>query len=241
MKKLIAAALAILLSSTGLVVVDHTLEDRVVVLENQVSSLQGDVSSLNESIVSLEKSESNNQTTHKDISNKFLVSDTIPVSDSQKTEFNLHYMKTSFSEYIFDNEYAPNYYDEYKDNVVFETDYKLTLSELSFTVLSDKKKEENERHNYTTTHLYDYREITMLVKCKGKTSSEFAGKTVKFDLIYDKDASILHTAIYKPNTLKAVIGEDGSFSFDANKSFDIPVENGGFNECYLVNPTIILY
>lgn len=47
MKRILAAALAILLGSTGYVIVDHTLEDRVTVLEQQVQSMSCDISLIN--------------------------------------------------------------------------------------------------------------------------------------------------------------------------------------------------
>lgn len=72
MKKLIAAALAILLGSTGYVIVDHTLEDRVTVLEEQAQSMSGDISSLNDKIKNF------NVTTEKTSTTKALLKIKLP-------------------------------------------------------------------------------------------------------------------------------------------------------------------
>ena len=132
MKRIIALALSILLGSTGYVIVDHTIEDRVGVLESQVESLNGVVSSLED------------KHTAPTTSYEFAIGENIPVTDTQKYTFDMiHY--TAYES--FDGETGEKLtvirgkdnvggYGDADANIEHINDFKLNINELKFECIS---------------------------------------------------------------------------------------------------------
>ncbi|MBQ8228518.1 MAG: hypothetical protein IJZ88_05835 [Clostridia bacterium] len=241
MKRIIALALTILLGSTGYVIVDHTIEDRVGVLESQVESLNGVVSSL-EDKHTLKYNPV--LTTYNTTVKKYSVGEKIETAKTQKMQFNIRYVKYRHADYGYEcEEYYDNEYNTYYwfSDVIVEKDYKVNLTDLSFIVESTNTVEYSQKEQYTTSIKYGD-QVKIKVILTGNTSPELAGKNINFDLIYDK------TSNFKPTTQRPIsgesvnndtgmIGSDGSFSFERIYTYT-NYSGGMFTECYLVNPQI---
>ncbi len=211
MKRIIALALSILLGSTGYVIVDHTIEDRVGVLESQVESLNGVVSSL----------EDKHQTMTFTIPTMptvpsyplFKDGDKIPVSDLQKYSFDMiHYTGYNFFDGIKGNKFTAirgkentNGYGDVTD-IEHISDFELTLDNISFICIDENNVSTTRSPNgYIQTK--PYRPMGVKVDCNGKVPAEYAGKKIYFCIRGNTNLS-------EPSDYTSVINADGSFFFE---------------------------
>lgn len=213
MKKLIAAALALLLGSTGYVIVDHTLEDRVAVLESQVAS--------QESV--LAEYQDNSTTKINSNPDYYKLGDKIKIADRQKYQFNVVYIEGIYVDFgspyggIFDIGYSDKFDVGLEIEETFRSDpYKVEITELSAEVVDYKEIEKTTLLDYTTSVTKEY-STKVKVTIKGNTSPELAGKKLKFAMSvndsFNKDLSLQTTSKYDNsadfNTF--AVKSDGSF------------------------------
>lgn len=231
MKKIIALALSILLGSTGYVIVDHTIEERVEVLESQVESLNGVVSSLEDK--------------HKPIFIPTLPSyplfqdgESIPVSDSQSYSFEMiHYTAYNFFDGIKGNKFTVvrgkdntgGYGYDYTD-VENINDFELKLTNVSFVCIAENNVSTTcSPDGKRTTKPYGER-IGVIANCNGIVPIEYAGKIIQFSVV-EKGKSTLS----EPSYYSSVINSDGAFSFEGNFYITVDVES-----LELIDPVIIM-
>lgn len=207
MKRIIALALTILLGSTGYVIVDHTIEDRVGVLESQVESLNGVVSSL----------ENKHTIVTTTTARRYQPGETIRIADTQQYSFDMiHYTACEF----FDGEKGDQFtvirgkdntggYGDLTTDIEHINDFELTLENVSFVCI-DENKVSTTRTPDGDLHTKPYsKRVGVKVNCNGNVPIEYAGKRIYFS-IAERGKSTLS----EPSDYTSVINADGSFFFE---------------------------
>lgn len=250
MKKLIAAALAILLGSTGYVIVDHTLEGRVEKLEEQLSSQQVVISSMEELLnttylkpTPMTTTTRKTTTTTKTTDEFYSTGDKIKLDKRQRYKFSVVYVKGYYDYGDVQSPYSKIYDVEYSDDIidpeVTETyrsnPYDVTLTELSAEVVDYQEIEKSTLYDYTTYVFNEY-STKIKVTIKGHTSPDLAGKKIRIDM------KVLNYGYTPPTTTRTPSGsaKPNDFCYFTVKN-DGSFETVGYTTVSRVPKSVELY
>ena len=231
MKKIIAAALSVLIGSLGLTVVDKTLESRVATLESEVVVLREEVSNYH---------------------NNGLSTETLTVSSTQRNEPStgiypeqgdfLGEKPDSQNKFLFRkyNDGSIRYISVNEMNRPTSSDNSLQYNEYFLCVTHSSAQVSNveEKTTYYIRYDEDYssytsvsseKSIVVSVVLEGYTDPVFAGKKLRFE-------HYSHSHIESVNYTDTIIRSDGSFSYHAEYIVNTKEGIYGFNS--FDNPTI---
>lgn len=219
MKKIIAAAMSVLLGAFGFTITDKKVEERLSNLEASVSSMQEEISSLHETkpvtIPETTTTNSESSTTNPTIT---IGTEILPYYGSYQSKYMLRcysdgritYVPTHSSDSYFPVSTTTSSQLTYTDILLY-----LTEVEANVTV-SENYTEPHSYYDkdYSIVHSYkDKQNNEVAFKFKGNTSPELSGKLVNFDLQfwYDYDHDIVPSSVMI--TTDNSIDSDGNFEY----------------------------
>ena len=228
MKRIIAAALSILVGTFGYNIVDKALEDRVATLESEVFELREEVSR------NSCKEDSANETNTSDLERKKLeVGQFMNESSKSRRKFLLREYSTGEIKYRSPDSFgrpflttSPHFYDatpspqtEPYSNDLQYNDFYLCISE-SFAKISKISATETVCHSWfdddyskQTTNIDRY-ETEILFSGKGYTDSSLSGRKVAIDINFDWYYS-------GKDKIEFTINEDGFFEYSTLVTIDV--------------------
>ena len=243
MKRIIALALSILLGSTGYVIVDHTIENRVGVLESQVESLNGVVSSLEDkhqtrtltmptvpTVPINTTTTSRKQTTSTTTPLETVGAELLPFEDSYQSKYMLRCYSNGRVSYIPTSGSNNITYPHHTTIDNNRTTTQLTYTD-TFLYLTDVEAKISSSERYTEPYSYydsDYSVIyshynklknEITITFTGNTSADLSGKSLDFDVEFWEDYD--HTLSPKKETTITdnTIDSNGNFSFSVVYEF----------------------
>lgn len=228
MKRIIAAALSILVGAFGYTIVDSAIEDRVATLESEVVELREEVSR------NSYEEDSDNETNTSDKERKKLeVGQFMNESSKSRRKFLIREYSTGKMEYRSPDSFgrpflttSPHFYDAgplpqsepYSNNLQYN-DFYLCISE-SFAQISKISATETVCHSWLdddyskqTTNVDRY-ETEILFSGKGYTDSSLSGRKVIIDINFDRYYS-------REDKIEFTINEDGSFEYSTLVTIDV--------------------
>lgn len=200
MKKIIVAALSILIGACGYTIVDKELTKRVDDLERSVSSLQEIV-------------DNSVATTNAD-SIVYKAGDSVPIAKSQPSSYKLWYVhyndldhSSDVRSYI-DVDYDPGRTEIY-GKIFDEAYFNVSITDINATVKDISIKTDYSKYQYTTQTILN-NDYTIQISARGNTSKELAGKKIRFIVNYSDSRNI-----YENYTeITADIDSNGNFVID---------------------------
>lgn len=200
MKKIMIAALSILIGACGYTIVDKELTKRVDDLERSVSSLQEIV-------------DNSVATTNAD-SIVYKAGDSVPIAKNQPSNYKLwyvHYTDLEHSSDVYsyiDVDYDPSRTEIY-GKIFDEAYFNVSLTDLKATIRSVSSKTNFSKYQYTTQAFLN-NDYTVQISAKGNTSKELAGMKIRFVVNYSDARNISENY----TEITADIDSNGNFVID---------------------------
>lgn len=219
MKKIIIAALSILVGACGYTIVDKEINDRVANLEASASVYSEELSAVNSRLYDLENNTNEYYvptiTTKNNIEYKeYEVGDNFPIGKNQQRSFKLAELcfeqfyegeKLNYTVYK-DDGYGYDVTD-YDGELVSTQYYDVSISDLKVFVVDASAKTEILSSNYTTSEV-NKKSIKIKIEFDGVTDSKFAGKYISFNVNWLRNTA----GYYISNSrISALVSQDGTF------------------------------
>lgn len=223
MKKIIVAALSILVGACGYTIVDKEINDRVASLEASASAYSEELSAVNSRLYDLENytneyyvpTITTNTTNTTKSNSEFEIGDNFPIGKNQQRSFKI--AELCFEQFYEGEKFNYTVYKDYGfgynladyDGELISTQYyDVSISDLNIIVVDTSTKTETLSSNYTTSEV-NKKSLKIKIEFNGATDPKFAGKYISFNVNWLRNTAGYYIA---NSRISALVSKDGTFA-----------------------------